>query len=524
MPRYTALRLILLTISLLCSAINARADDAQAGGQRSLAQMHHTAWGPAEGAPAGIYAIAQGADGYLWLGTHTGVFRFDGVRFETFAFARGQQLPSLSVDALLFDRAGRLWIGSTFGGVSRLDPDGTLTSYDTRDGLPRGSVRCLLEDLDGTVWACTSSGLAAFHGKRWEPLAGLTDADVALMTMNPRGALWLITSYGVCTVARHTRKVSCFEGGVYSGASGISVAPDGAIWLASTRGIYRLDDTQGDAASWPLHMAAIHTESINFDSHGSMWFDGNGLGYIAAPSRTNALLQADGRGIDYFTPHQGLSGKAVTAQLEDREGNIWIGTSGGLDRFRTNRLQRYPTTPSLDLMLHAAADGALWVGGRNLPVQRDQARRESFAKLGLGATAMLDLPTGGTLVATRSGLWRVEGNTLRPVATALPVSPNHTIQALEFDQQGRLWLSQVRSGLYRQSGGRWQADPVPGLFAGPAVSMHRDGAGRLWLGYPKNHLAMVAQAAGQDTARRFDEKDGLTVGNVLAIHDQAGRL
>ena len=52
---------------------------------RSVAQFHHTSWTVADGMPADIWAITQTQDGYLFLGSVNGLYRFDGVRVERFA-------------------------------------------------------------------------------------------------------------------------------------------------------------------------------------------------------------------------------------------------------------------------------------------------------------------------------------------------------------------------------------------------------------------------------------------------------
>src|ERR1700675_4078178 len=92
----------------------AMAEAAVPGGQRIV----HQSWTFKDGAPEGVQALAQTADGYLWLGTQFGLFRFDGRHFEAFQSAFGDQLMSTSVSALMSDPAGGLWVGYLFGGFS----------------------------------------------------------------------------------------------------------------------------------------------------------------------------------------------------------------------------------------------------------------------------------------------------------------------------------------------------------------------------------------------------------------------
>lgn len=68
---------------------------------RTIAQFAHTAWGPKDGAPSVVTALAQSADGYLWLGSRTdGLYRFDGAVFERYQLQSGGPFPALSVESL----------------------------------------------------------------------------------------------------------------------------------------------------------------------------------------------------------------------------------------------------------------------------------------------------------------------------------------------------------------------------------------------------------------------------------------
>src|SRR5882724_210741 len=115
----------------------------------AISQYAHTSWKIRDGFSKGtIVAMAQTQDGYLWLGTEFGLFRFDGVRPILWQPPSGQQLPSSYIRSLLAARDGRLWIGTDLGLVSW--KDGKLASHAEPAGQ---SIWTLLEDRDGTVWA-----------------------------------------------------------------------------------------------------------------------------------------------------------------------------------------------------------------------------------------------------------------------------------------------------------------------------------------------------------------------------------
>src|ERR1700736_3634230 len=110
-----------------------------------VSQYAHTSWTVREGfSPGTIFAMAQTPDGYLWLGSEFGLFRFDGIRGVPWRPPAGQHLPNTPY-SLLVTRDGTLWIGTFEGLVSW--SGGKLTQYPEL-----GFVTSLLEDREGTVW------------------------------------------------------------------------------------------------------------------------------------------------------------------------------------------------------------------------------------------------------------------------------------------------------------------------------------------------------------------------------------
>jgi ligand-binding sensor domain-containing protein len=110
-------------------------------------------------------ALAQTADGYLWVGTTQGLYRFNGISFEQYQ-PEESIFPSRSIFSLFTDRSGGLWIGYLKGGASYLK-NGRVTNYSIREGIPFGRVRCFAEHWDGTIWVATTGGLRPLDGRRW---------------------------------------------------------------------------------------------------------------------------------------------------------------------------------------------------------------------------------------------------------------------------------------------------------------------------------------------------------------------
>ena len=161
-------RLLSLTMPLIAaiSSPGATAQAAPSGGQGIV----HVSWTFKDGAPSTPSALAQTADGYLWVGASSGLFRFDGVRFELFRSPFGDRLPSTNVSTL-FAADGGLWVGYVFGGFSFIK-NGRVKNF----AESTSSVTGFAAEKHGITWAGSSSGgtrsgLWRFDGSSWH-LAG----------------------------------------------------------------------------------------------------------------------------------------------------------------------------------------------------------------------------------------------------------------------------------------------------------------------------------------------------------------
>jgi ligand-binding sensor domain-containing protein len=186
-------------------------------GDRTIAQFVHKAWVGKDGAPASIMAITQTKDGYLWLASSEGLYRFDGVEFERFALS-GQRFTSVPVYSLLACPNGDLWVGSAVSGISRIR-NGTTRNYTTADGFPDHAVLSIARDQQGAIWAATQGGLVQFDGTRWRKIgsasrerrSACTSHEVALCGSARRKPFFIVLevtarfivqdlgSYGSCT-------------------------------------------------------------------------------------------------------------------------------------------------------------------------------------------------------------------------------------------------------------------------------------------------------------------------------------
>ena len=480
----------------------------------ALSRFHHTSWTARDGAPPSVEALAQTADGFLWLGGGSGLFRFDGVRFEPYESPAHQSLPSTNVSALLATRDGGLWVGYRFGGLSLIRRD-SVTHYREQDGVPGGTVFHMVEDSESTLWVASTRGLAAFHQGRWRNVGtdeGFSEGTVSAILADSRRRLWVSAQAGVFMREPGATRFQRIGPSLYPSdgtfiRSQLLEAPDGTIWGWSEQKSARAIAPAGERRE----EARLPGDRVIMliDRTGTLWFARGGH------ARRVRLGPRQGAGQwPEVLPPGSLSSPDVLAWLEDREGNVWAGTIGGLDRFRVSKLTRVELAGLLANVALAPADsGAVWVGSADRQLLRLGDRTREFPGVVNPVEVAYRDPAGVFWVGGPSGLWRSAGDRFERVDLPDVASPG--IQAVTRDAAGHLWISIVRRGVFQRIGERWLPfGDRPGLPREPAIVLTTDDSGRTWLGYTAGRLALLHG----DSVRLHDAQDGLAVGNVLAIH------
>ena len=475
--------------------------------QRSVTQFHHTAWTVNEGAPGQVTALAQTPDGYLWLGTEIGLYRFDGDRFTRFIPPDASTFPASSVSTLYTSRSGGLWVGFRYGGISLIE-SGHLRHFSVQQGLPTSTVYRMAEDAEGRLWAATFTGPFYFDGQRWNrPAASMAYPGQQARTVftDREGTLWIATGDGMVVLQRGSSAFVAVPGKV-GRVSQIAQAPDGAIWVAEADGGIRpLSGTGEDAPS----------AGLLFDRDGVLWASTLGAGLLRfgpgdAMPRPERFQRSDGLSSDYLQP-----------LLEDREGNLWVGSSRGLDRFRHANLAEVPMPEGSQDFAIAADGDRLLVGTRNQPLQRVTATTREPLALSTTITAIQRDASGGLWLAGPDGVWKAEGTQFHRI-TDLPVPTRSGVQAMAITRDGALWLSLNTPGLHRYQQGRWtQVQDRAGLPAGDSpLVMHVDTRNRLWLGFARG---VVAVMEGDRFHTPWSE-EAPRVGNVTALHEDGNAM
>ncbi|MBV8845513.1 MAG: hypothetical protein JO307_22115 [Bryobacterales bacterium] len=522
---------------------------------RTLTQYVHRIWTVQQGLPTGtIYDIWQTRDGYIWLGTQTGLVRFDGVRFTAAENIYPGVPENLWVRAGFEDSSGSLWVATNDMGVLRIR-NGAITRYGAKEGLPTDVAFCLVQGDQGDLWACTSNGLAHLKdGKiHVEHLSETGPDAVRAACRSTDGTLW-VGGDKPEVLARRERGFETYSlNGIPADAGVRAIACSrGTVWVGTTAGLIEMKGVS----------QRLYTENDGLVDDGILSITESGDGSLWVGTRSGFSRLRNGE-FESFRPQDGLSQSSVSSLYEDREGSLWVGTKHGLNQFVEGRAIPYTVNEDLPSNntgpLLQDRNGEVWVGTLDSGLARFNGRHFSSlrARNGLASDVVLALAedSGGAIwVGTNRGLNRLRAGRFEATYKRQAGLPSDEIRALYRGRTGELWVG-TEAGLAVLKDGKFETpagsprNPIwaiaadkeghavfsteHGLFrlengsvreiapGGTALrnidAIYLDSEGFLWLGTNGNGLRLLEETNGQQKAPQLLMRDGLFDSEIYGI-------
>jgi ligand-binding sensor domain-containing protein/signal transduction histidine kinase len=461
--------------------------------KKTLTQYVHDVWTVEDGLPQNsILCITQTRDGYLWVGTWGGLARFDGVRFTIFNVWNTPALRSNSINALAEDSEGYLWIGADGGGKITRFRNGEFTAFTATDGVSSYSISSICGDRQGNIWIGTNGGgIQRFRDGVFTTFTsqnGLDSNWIYAIYEDSKGRIWITTDGGL----------NCYQAGTFTvhpreeklllhDTSPIAEA-EGSLWIGGQNDLTQLRAGRLRPYPFTAEFSAKGIKSLLQDREGNLWLGTNDSG----------LLRFRAGKFGRFTTREGLSHNTVTAIYEDREGSLWLGTWGGLNRLKDGKFIAFTTKEGLSSdwthCLYEDHEGSLWVGtaGGGLNRLKDDKFSYYTTKNGLAGNIVAGLgrsPAGDLWIPTEDG----------------GVSRFSRGRLTDFTSQLRLTSGGVfaRSGMKRN------------LSHGLILAIHEDRQGRVWIG--TTDWELICLSGGK--VIRYTKEDGLVNDHVSSIYE-----
>ncbi len=438
------IRFLLLGIVLVCLSADARALDPN----RLPSQYVRQQWIVGSSFPGGaVNAIAQTADGYLWIGTDKGLLRFDGFTFSPVSFTTLPGASKIPILQLLTDPDGQLWIRPEGGDIVRQN-HGQFESVQYGTRVQTSQITAMSNDSNGRIVVSDiARGTFRFDGGEVEQLAepavlsGSASPPIISIAQGPDGRLWLGTlGVGLFFFAdgRATRvdaglpdrKINCLR----------LISKD-ELWVGTDTGLFHWNGKEFHRIDLPSALGSVQVLSVLRDRDSNIW-----------ASTTRGLLRINSNDAS-FSAEDAIRGHGgINALFEDREGNLWVGGSQGLGRIRDNAFLTY--SPAIDSRFE-----------RDGPVDVDREGRTWFA------------PAQGGLYALKHG-------SIQSIPTGIPA--NDVVYSIGGDGD-ELWVGRQQGGLTRlllRDGAVTSQTytKTNGLAQNSVFSVYRSHDGSVWAG------------------------------------------
>ena len=425
--------------------------------------------------------LVQTGDGYLWLSSQAGLVRFDGARFKVIDADNAPALAGrtrLITIPLAEDRDGGLWIGSGSGLFRHAE--GSVGLVATNDAFKADIVNAAAVDAQDRLWAITRSGrvfVVDRQGRQKEIEGTVLSYAGSNMSIDASGDIWIAAGEGAVYRIRDgtLEKVTFPDAHALDTPSRVYATRDGSLWFGTPTAIVRWRDGQLQRFAIPVTTGRGAVSAIAESEDGTLWVGTHGAG----------LYWFDGQTFRSFARKDGLSDDRVIDILPDRQGNVWVATRDGLNRFRPLRLNTYTARSGLPADMPGGivqdSTGHLWLAP----------------------------PTGGlfrgTIAADGPRFVPVDGMDLDLVMSLAPA------------RSGGVWVGRPGGVVQRLDAGRLvDGSTLQGLP--PVTDLLEADAGVLWIA---TWHGLFQATNGQ--VRRFDQREGTQDDYTLRVfRDSAG--
>ncbi|MGN6790489.1 MAG: two-component regulator propeller domain-containing protein [Rhodanobacteraceae bacterium] len=430
-------------------------------------------YGVADGLPSTeVYTVAQDEAGYLWIGTHAGLVRYDSREFKVFRHdpAQPDSLPANDVSVVVVDHAGRVWTGGEGTGLNLHQPATEnfrhwLHDPARPDSLSADDVMAIAEDKAGAIWVgvyagglnrldADGSGFAHWRHRKGDS-ASIASDNVTTLAADANGGLWIGTDAGLDRMDAQGRIHPVALPGVANPPTVWQLrAATGGVDAATSAGLFHVE-ANGTAQ---LIGAAREALASLRDDDGSIWIaERGGLAHVLADGTSRFEQPTPGVA-------GSLPGHLPDGLFRDHEGGLWIAmVDGGLaylpPQWRAFSMYRHVPGDAASLArnrvraLALARDGSLWVGGAGMLDRIDPVsgavQHVPVPNLERTSISALAEDNSGRLwIGSHKGCFVWDGDRLQAIAAGDPAL-KHGVWRLLAARDGAIYVAGVGAGVFR---------------------------------------------------------------------------
>ena len=486
--------------------------------QRAMSQYVRDEWTGDRGFPGGpVHAVTQTTDGYLWIGAEKGLVRFDGLTFRLLV-PKGTPNTGPAVLGVVPAPDGSVWARLRGMALLRYQHEAFENILPTL-GSPESIVTAMERGRDNSILAATL-GRGAMISRNGR-VDGIVDTRalpgssfVISMAQSPNGEFWLGTRGAGVIRVEGPRVTRLTDGLPDLKVNSLLVWDDGNVWIGTDKGVVRWTGTEISRSGIPRVLTSLQALAMIRDRAANVW--------IAAGS--DGLVRVDDRGrVSRWKPTS-APGPNVSSVFEDRDGNLWVGTDHGVERWRDPVFTSFSTAqglpPSAVGPVYVDDRGRAWfapTSGGLFWIEGDDVGRVTEA--GLDRDVVYSIAGAGDDVwvgRQRGGATRLRRSATGWSAIRLTEAeglPQNSVYAVALARDGALWAGTLSAGASRiVNGAVTTFTTASGLASNTITSIAESLDGTIWFGTPGG-----LSAFSRGSWRTYTTRDGLPSNDVNTL-------
>jgi signal transduction histidine kinase/ligand-binding sensor domain-containing protein len=483
--------------------------------QRSMSQYVRDEWTSDRGFPGGaVHAVTQTTDGYLWIGAEKGLVRFDGLTFKLFA-PTGTPNAAPAALGVVAAPDGSVW--ARLRGIALLSyRNNGFENILQSLGQPESVVTAMGPGRDGSILTATlARGAQVSRNGRVDAIVGTSalpgSSFVISMAQAPNGEFWLGTRGSGVLRVQGTRITRLTDGLPDLKVNSLLAMDNGDVWIGTDKGVARWTGTAIGQSGMPGMLTDLQALAMIRDRAGNVW--------IAAGS--GGLVRVDDRGQANRSLPNASPAPNVSSVFEDRDGNIWVGTDRGIERWRSPTFTTFSTAqglpPSALGPVYADDRGRAWfapTGGGLFWIENGAVGRVNDAGLDRDVVYSIDGAGDDVWVGRQQGgvtrLHRSPGGWSATRFTEAEGLPRNGVYVVTVARDGALWAGTLSAGTSRIMNGHITTFTTASGLASNTISSIAEGLdGTMWFATPGG-----LNAYSQGTWRTYTTRDGLPSNDV----------
>lgn len=442
---------------------------------------------PADGLPQSqVLAVFQDSTGYIWMGSYSGLTRFNGHDFTVFDSTHG--LPNNSIVDLVEGEDGSLFLGTYGGGLVCYSDDQFYSIPSAAAGRRPEFIYELLMADDGTLWVIDVDAVYFLRDNVLKPVPELhgTDNNYYTAEMLDDGSMAIGTTTGITLIS---------DGSVwnldleidethYAYIYAIARNSVDSLYLGTEHGLFLLTLTTDNKKVVEIKeigdLPTVNDLDINGDD---LWISTYAGEYLM-----------NGNGMTKFSKTDGLSNDYIYSTTIDRENNIWLATDYGVSLLTPSQFTTIDKTDGLSDNqqvndVYEDVDGSVWVsnGAEIVCFEDYEIKSRVGASQGLDVTDVICIAgrSGGDLyIVAYEGLYKWDGETATALYTGYYPSYGFC------DSKGRIWLANGYN-LFQFVDGKLKTVEATALQDADVSYIREDSKGNLWVATSNDGLIVL---------------------------------